>query len=62
MFEWFERFEMFERFEGFEKFEGFEGFVNFLYFAILRYGFVMPSRRVRDDCKEFHRAKTTVAL
>ena len=44
------RFEEFERFEGFERLEG---FVYFLYFGFLRDGFGMPSRRVRDVCKNF---------
>ena len=30
------------------------GFVNTLYFVFLRDGLGMPSRRVRDDCKEFY--------
>ena len=62
MFEKFEVFEKFERFERFEGFEKFERFVRFLYFVILRYGLGMPSRRVRDDCKEMHYAKSSVTL
>ena len=45
-----------------KKMNSLKGVVGLFYFVILRYGFVMPSRRVRDDCKELHYAKTTVTL